>query len=177
MENDDKASIQQSGNDVQKPEHQPPSKSSVDQENSQPNLVPSTNAYPVVPVNVAESPSDRSVLLINPSVMESLAQDEPAKVLEYAEESDKRRFIYYKTKEDNRHRETISAQISIQNTVRIVSFFSLSAIVAAFIYAGITRDGNLPDKMFSYLSAGFGGAGIMKVFGDGGNKRSNRDED
>lgn len=175
MENDDKTSIQQSGNDAQKLEHQAPSKPNSDQESSESNLAPSSSAYPVVPINVVGSPSDRSVtsLLINPSVMESLAQDEPARVLDYAEESDKRRFVFYKTREDNRHKESLS----IQNTAKFIATLSFGAIVAAFVYAGVTRDGNLPDKMFTYLSAGFGGAGIMKVFGEGSNRRSNKDED
>jgi hypothetical protein len=122
-------------------------------------LVEGDPAYPMVPITAASS--DKAVLsvLVNPSVMEALAQDAPQEVLKFAEASDDRQFRYYMQREQNRHKELVAREA----TTRIAIGAVMGSVFGAFIYSAFTGDTNLSSQIISVIVGGFGGLGISKL--------------
>lgn len=128
------------------------------------NLVDPNTAYasPTVPMTLVSSDRPALSVIINPSVMQALAQDTPQELLKFAEASDERQFKYYMQKEQNRHKE----QLASENTTRIAVGAVLGAVFAAFTYSAITGDSTLSGQIIAVIVGGFGGLGVglTKVF-------------
>jgi hypothetical protein len=95
-------------------------------------------------------------LMINPSAVETLAQREPGALIKFADASDERQFIYHSKVSEHRHKETQSQEL----TTRWIIGGVLSLVAMAFVYAGVTKDNTLPDRIINVVIGGAGGLGL-----------------
>ncbi len=158
MTDSDTTGSNENQEDEPKPGSNPPDKPKIDKPESseQPE---NDSIYPLVPMSSGTEGKAILSVMVNPSVMEALAQDSPEQLLEFVEKSDDRQYQYYLQKEQNRHNEKIARE----NTTRIAIASVLSAVFAAFFYSAATGEISLSAEIISALIGGFGGLGIGKV--------------
>lgn len=99
-------------------------------------------------------------IMVNPTVVESLAQHDPSALIEFADASDNRQYLYHTKVEECRHKEY---QVR-ENTVRWFLAGLGGIIVVCFIYAGVTKDKALPNELIKYTLSAIGGAGALKLY-------------
>jgi hypothetical protein len=95
--------------------------------------------------------------MISPVAVQALAQQAPEKLLEFIESYDERQFQYCSLKENNRHQERKHEE----STKRIGIYFLGLAFAATLVYAGVTGDKALPDKLITIALGAGGGAGLV----------------
>ncbi|AFY73961.1 hypothetical protein Syn7502_01929 [Synechococcus sp. PCC 7502] len=108
-----------------------------------------------------------STMMVNPSVVESLAHHQPSALIEFADKNDQRQFDYHsqlaKHKDDQNKRR--------ENTNRMILGSIVGMILMSFIYSGVTGDKTLPDKLINIVVGGGAGIGLSHL-----TKNKNKDE-
>jgi len=115
--------------------------------------------YPVIPVTGNRPVRSEFIAMVNPTVMQALAQNAPERVLQFAEDSDERQFQYYLRGEDNRHKERLNGE----NTKRIAIGGILFTVVSVLTYSAFTGDTGLSETIIIVIISAFGGLGLKTL--------------
>ena len=110
-----------------------------------------------------------NTMMVNPSVVESLAHHQPSALIEFADKNDQRQFEYHSQlakQKDNQNKRQ-------EDTTRMILASIVGMILMSFIYSGVTGDKTLPDKLINIVVGGGAGIGLTNLTR---NKNKDRDE-
>ncbi|NBD15377.1 MAG: hypothetical protein GVY04_04310 [Cyanobacteria bacterium] len=111
-------------------------------------------------ISASESSQKSIDVRLNPSTLETLAQNSPQELIELADQAEERIYNFSRAKEEHDY----NLNQSKETTNRLIIIAGVLLVIAGFIYSGFTGDRELPEKLVNIALGALGGIGGYKLF-------------
>lgn len=111
-------------------------------------------------ISASESSQKSIDVRLNPSTLETLAQNSPQELIELADQAEERIYNFSRAKEEHDY----NLNQSKETTNRLIIIAGVLLVIAGFIYSGFTEDKELPEKLVNIALGALGGIGGYKLF-------------